>query len=276
MKNRFVFVCFLALSCSIAYSQVVDNLETKGSFGISDSKFFDKYMVVMPGPPSSARELLSEQSVKNLMMPPRKIGQNSNPIAFALAIALEYYVNFKSNFKDNLSPDYIQLNQKGENPMIESLQFLASTGTVSAAIVPYDMTTIPSAVFSAQKYKIKNYLILFKENTISRQKLFEVRKAIQKGNPVVVEFPVGPQFRDLKNTKIWKPDDGDKMSTFTYPLVAVGYDELTEQIELLNFLGTDWGDNGYIKMSYEHFMQIAKNAVVLIPEDKIIGKLWSC
>ncbi len=273
MKNRLFCVMTLMAISAVTDAQVQDNFETKGAFGISESQYFDKLMVVMPGPPSSARELLSEQSVKNLMMPPRKIGQASNPIAYALAATLEYYVNYKSNFKDNLSPDYIQLNQKGDNPMLESLQFLAATGTVSAAIVQYDVNTIPSAVFSAQKYKIKNYLILFKENTISRQKLFEVRKAIQKGNPVIVEFPVGQQFKDMKNTKIWKPDEADKSSTFTYPMVAVGYDELTEQLEFLNYLGTEWGDNGYIKISYENFMQIAKNAVVLIPDDKILGKL---
>ena len=271
MKSRIFLVFILHLIGNIAFAQV-DNLEIKGVLGISDSKYFDQLMITMPGLPSSARELLSEQSVKNLMMPPRKIGKNSNPIAYALAVTLEYYVNFKSNFKDNLSPDYIALSQKGENPMVESLQFLAGNGTVSAAIMPYDATAISSGVYSSQKFRIKNYLILFKESTIGRQKLFEVRKAIQKGNPVVVEFPVNQSFIEMKNTKVWKPEEKDKSSNITYPLVAVGYDELTEQFEFLNFMGTEWGDNGYIRMSYENFMQYAKSGLVLIPEDKIIGR----
>lgn len=268
----YILILFTLIAFNTNLFAQVDNLEIKGVLGISDNKYFDQLMIIMPGPPSSARELLTEQSVKNLMMPPRKIGKNSNPIAYALAAALEYYVNFKSNFKDNLSPDYIALSQKGENPMLESLQFLAGNGTVSAAILPYEATAISSAVYSSQKFKIKNYLILFKESTIGRQKLFEVRKAIQKGNPVIVEFPITQSFIEMKNTKIWKPDNKDKESTLTYPLVAVGYDELMEQFEFLNFMGTEWGDNGYIKMSYEHFMNYAKSGLVLIPEDKIIGK----
>ena len=99
-----------------------------------------------------------------------------------------------------------------------------------------------------------------------------MRKAIQKGNPVIVEFPITQSFIEMKNTKLWKPDYKDKDSNLTYPLVAVGYDELMEQFEFLNFMGTDWGDNGYIKMSYENFMNFAKSGLVLIPEDKIIGK----
>jgi hypothetical protein len=261
MKQSFVFFAFLASNFVFLSAQNQELTQTKGKLGIADAQLFDQYMRVVEGVGSSAKDLLNEQSLKSYMMPPRKAGNAANSATYAFSCALEYYVNLNNNYKDNLSPDFIRLQQPQANAE-ENLSFLASTGTVSAAILPFDSPNLTPSVYSAVKYKIKNYLKLFQPTTRPQQKLYDLRKAIMRGNPVVVEMSITQDFKTLRQTRYWQPTD--KTTVGTQYLVVVGYDEERKAVELLNSNGREWGNNGYIWVSYEDFGAFATNAYVLI------------
>ena len=261
---------YILFSCSIFFAQFVVAQKAftyKGEYAVSDLKMIEDLMPLLPGLGSPMKDIMNEQSIKPYMMTPRKVGERAPYTAYSVASCMEFYLNFKKNFKENLSPDYIYLSVESDgkvHKVEDALQFVAGTGTISAAILPYDAASISSNIYATQKFKIKNYLVLFREVTAAKQKIFEVKKALMRGNPVLVEMAVNQEFKLLNNTKYWSP--ATVKSTQNQALIAVGYDEDRKAIELQNSMGTDWGNNGYIWISYEDFGKLAQNGFVLVVE----------
>ena len=237
------------------------------AFGVTEMELIDELMFTMPGLGSSSRDMLTEQSVKPYMMPPRKSGADGSTNSYAIASCLEFYINFDKNYKVNLSPDFIELNlgQEKEYTLKESFSFLSETGTVSAAIMPYESATIPNSVFASEKYKIANFLHIFRSEMKSRMKIFEVKKALMRGNPVLIEMQIPEEFKDLKNTKYWTPVNEKPVETNTF--VIVGFDQDLESFEILSSYGSEWGRNGYLWVEYEDLAKFATDGYVMVPND---------
>ncbi|MCB0618335.1 MAG: hypothetical protein KDC43_13220 [Saprospiraceae bacterium] len=238
-------------------------LAAKG-VGINQPELFDQYMVTMPGLGSNARELLMEQSVKPYLMPPRRREYAGSANSYALAACLEFYANFDQNFKINLSPDYISLNLPQDN-IEDALFFLINNGTVNAAIMPYGASSIPSAVRATQKYTVLNYLHLYWKDTRGRQKTFETKKALMRGNPVIVQILMPADLSAWKDQKWW--DSSAQRPTQLQTFLVVGYHEGDEAFELQGSLGSGWADNGYIWVRYADFEKYAQDGYVLVPRD---------
>ncbi|MDF1868507.1 MAG: C1 family peptidase [Saprospiraceae bacterium] len=241
-------------------------VQSKGVvFGVTEMELIDELMFTMPGLGSSSRDMLTEQSVKPYMMPPRKIAAKGSATSYAIASCLEFYVNFDKNYKVNLSPDFIELNlgQKKNYPIKDAFTFMSSTGTVSAAIMPYESKTIPAGVFATEKYKIANFLHIFRPEMKTRQKVFEAKKALMRGNPVIIEMQIPENFKDLKNTKYWMPST-DK-PTETHPFVIVGFDQDLESFEILSTYGSEWGRNGYMWVEFDDLAKYATDGFVMVP-----------
>ncbi len=263
-----VAIC-LAMLPLFAYSQ--DDKMTKRSaasrapFGVKQADMIDLLMPTIEGVGGTARELLQQQSVKPYMMPVRKMGNRSSEMSYMLASCLEYYTNLDKNYKMNLSPDYISLHieNNGKKPSFEeAFGFLAKQGTVNAAIIPYDAANLSDAAYSSQKFKITNFLHLFMEVTPARQRVYEVRKALMRGNPVMVELKANEEIKSVVG-KMWEPSGAP---TQNYPLLVVGYDEAQQAFEVLSCWGRNWGSNGYIWISYDNFGKYVSNGYVLVPE----------
>lgn len=238
------------------------------ALGISAPEQIESFMYIVPGVGSSARDLLERQSLKPYMMPVRKTGFRGNDLSYATASCLEYYVNLGRNYKINLSPDFITLNLSGSGKSgnaKEVLAFLAEQGTVNAAIVPYDANELTGAVFSTPKYDVVNYLHIFTSLTRDRQRVFEAKKALMKGNPVLVELSTDGSLQNQIGTRYLKSVNA---GTTVNSLLLVGYDENEEAFEIMSSWGSAWGNNGYILMKYDDFGKLAVNGYVLIPEEK--------
>lgn len=234
--------------------------------GVSDATRFDQLMVTMPGVGSSSRFIQEQQTLKPYMMPVRTVGFRGSDWSYALATCMEYYVNLRRNFKDNLSPDYISLSLQanGQRPTLEQgLRFLVQNGTVSAAIVPYDAAQIPSTVYATAKYNLSNYLHLFQSYASGREKTFEMRKALMRGNPVVIEVNTKSDLPQLSQTLTWKPERTNQPSTFT--LIVVGFDEKIKSFEVMSCWGNDWGNNGYCWVTYDDLASVATDGYVMVP-----------
>ncbi len=234
--------------------------------GISDVAALDQIMYYIPGIGSSAREDLLRQNIKPYMMPIRQVPQMGMEWAYALADALEYYVNLNSNFKDNMSPDYIAMSlaNAGTRPnLVDGLGLLMNSGTVSAAIVPYNSSTIPNSVYSVARFGISNFGYLFRTETKARNRIFETRKALSRGNPVIVELATDASFSKLTGGS-YEPTGPVAESHF---LTVIGYDGENETFELRSSLGRSWGTGGYVTLSYDDFGDLAQTGYVLIPQE---------
>ena len=268
MKN-IIFLSILGIltPSALVFAQKPDpkvTYSSKGPFGISDAAQFDKLLKVVEGIGTSAKDALAEQSLKPYMMPPRRSGSSAPSATYALASCLEFYINLNNNYKDNLSPDFIKLSLPNTATVEDNLTFLAATGTVSAAILPFESPNLTPSVYSSVKYKIQNYLKLFQSTTRPQQKIYDIKKAVMRGNPVVIELQVTAEFKNLKQTRFYDPKQGDKTAAGTQHLVVVGYDEERRAFELQNAWGREWGNGGYVWMSYDDLSNLAMNGYVLL------------
>lgn len=237
------------------------------AFGVQDQRLIDMMMPFVKGVGRSVTSLdnLREQSVKPFMMPVREIEQVGTEMSYTLAACLEFYYNQDNNYKINLSPDFITLNLLGQNRGLQfkdAFQFLSQNGTVDSAILPYGSQKLTNAVYNASKFRITNYLHIFTPLTKSLQKIFEIRKALVRGNPVIVEFNADPSLLQANGKDIWVPTGAPSQ---VYPMAVVSFNEDKRMIELMSPWGSDWGRAGYIWISYDHFGQLAQNGFVVLP-----------
>lgn len=270
-NNRLLLIGILFSSFVLELSAQKDTLPPdfthKGvAIGISAPEMIDQLMVVMPGIGSNAKAMMSEQSIKTYLMTPRKVGERGTITSYILSACMEFYTNFRKNYKVNLSPDYVALNMaKTGNPDIKNgLRFLVTEGTISADVMPYDATKIPSGANATERFKVSNYLQIFKETHRESQKVFEVQKALMRGNPVIVEMNVPRTFENVSNTRFWTAI-GTNAERVTLPFMVVGYNLELEAFEVLSAWGTDWGTNGYLWIDFDDFGEIAQNGYVLVP-----------
>jgi len=236
------------------------------SFGVQDQRLIDMMMPFVKGVGrANSLDNLREQSVKPFMMPVREIEQVGTEMSYTLAACLEFYFNQDNNYKINLSPDFITLNLLGQNRALQfkdAFQFLSQNGTVDSAILPYGSQKLTNAVYNASKFRITNYLHVFTPLTKSLQKIFELRKALVRGNPVIVEFNADPSLLQANGKDIWVPTGAPSQ---VYPMAVVSFNEDKRMIELMSPWGSDWGRAGYIWISYDHFGQLAQNGFVVLP-----------
>lgn len=266
MRTKYFFLLLSFFTFSNLLAQLDSTMFEKKALsvvGITDAQLIDYLMVTMPNGKKESSASLKKQSIKTYMMPPRKADESGNTKCYALTACAEYYINYQENYKVNLSPDYVALSMPADN-LKEALSFLVKNGTVSADIMPYGSKFIPPSVRATQKYTVQNFLYIFREETKPRQKIFALRKAIVRGNPVLVEMRIPNNFEEFKNEELLLAEKS--MTAKTAPFVVVGYDENTQMVELLGTYGNGWGNNGYLEVSYDDFGAMAVEGFVLVPE----------
>ena len=256
---------FLTVLCTCVRAQTYGqvNKESAVLMGVEDLQTLDQMMAYIPGIGSPSSDL-SRQNIKSYMMPIRQAPDPAMSWAYALAAGVEYYQNLNNNFKDNLSPDYISLSlaRGGVRPNLEDgLRMLIQQGTVSAAIVPYGSTVIPNAVYSVQKFGISNFGYLFRPETRPRNKVFETKKALTRGNPVIVALRTDAAFANLRSSSY---STGNP--TQTHHLTVVGFDNENRYFELRGSFGRDWGEAGYVRIGFDDFGRLADAGFVMIPK----------
>ena len=235
------------------------------AIGISAPDMIEEMMVVMPGIGSNAKNMMNEQSVKAYFMPPRRVGKRGTVTSYTLAACLEFYQNFGQNYKVNLSPDFLaqKLFYEKEKDMRHALRLLVTDGTVSADVMPYDARAISTNLEEANRYRIANYLHIFDKNKRNTLKVFEVQKALMRGNPVIVELRVPEEFNNLRKTRFYTSLNEARQRSFAF--VVVGYNLELEAFEILSSWGPDWASDGYLWISFEDFGEMAQDGYVMVP-----------
>ncbi len=226
------------------------------SLGVKDEALIDLFMPRMPGFGGSSEEMLREQSVKPFLLPVRSQEIYAAEFCQVLADALEFYLNYEQNYKQNLSPDFLLLNMSA--PTLRSaLEVLAGEGTVDAAIMPYGARHLPTAIRAVARYKIVNFLELYHEGSRPVQKIFATRKSLMRGNPVVVllrvEQGILPDLPPAAQREV------------LHPFLVVGFDQQRQAFELRSAFGTAWGRFGYAWIDYKAFSKAAVEGYVIVP-----------
>lgn len=268
MRSIGISLLFLLILTCTTYGQNIrfKSAQRVTQIGIADPAMFDELMVLVPEIGSHSRNVLERQNLKPFMMPIREIGFRGDDMCYTLTSCLEYYLNLKKNYKINLSPDYISLSMAANGKALNAkdiLTFMIKDGTVNAAILPYDAGEITNAVFATQKYKINNYLYLFNASSKSLQKEFETKKALIRGNPVIIELMADEAVLSFREHEWGSARSGD----YRFSFIVVGFDESNKTFELRSNFGSDWANNGYISIDYNTFSQLATNGYVMVPEE---------
>ena len=274
MHTRLSSVLFFSLIfIPAAFSQkdtLNPDFRVKGTaIGISSPELIQEMMVTMEGIGSNAKEIMKQQSVKAYLMPPRQAGGEPTLMSYVLSACMEFYSNYGKNYKVNLSPDYVALNLSREDKadLKNALRFLVTEGTVSADIVPYGSPSIPRSAGATDKFRITNYLQIFRDTHRSSQKVFEVQKALMRGNPVIVELRVPKDFSEVSKTRFWTEAGSDMRDSEVLQFLVVSYNLELESFEVLSSWGTNWGSDGYLWLNFEDFGNLAQNGYVMVPAE---------
>jgi len=137
----------------------------------------------------------------------------------------------------------------------DALQFLETTGSATLATAPYlpnDFLTQPQpeAVEEAQNFRILDYYLA--------NDVMAIKRALVEGGIVLVCARVNPEFMYGEFAQYTK-EVHDRGSVARRPdqphgyhaMAIVGYNDARQALLFMNSWGTDWGENGYLWVSYD-------------------------
>lgn len=123
---------------------------------------------------------------------------------------------------------------------------------------------VPNAILEkALENKIKDYSRLFSGDESEMMKLESMKRSLQNGNPVIIGFMVENAFYSAKNVYI--PNGGEIEGGHAMCVIGYDDDKYGGSFEIVNSWGEDWGNEGYIWVRYEDFMNYTKYAYEMIP-----------
>ncbi|TAF98601.1 MAG: cysteine protease, partial [Cytophagia bacterium] len=116
----------------------------------------------------------------------------------------------------------------------------------------------------ALKYKIKGFATLFSRDETKSFKLNVVKKALAEGNPIMSGMFCVPSFNSPKG--VWQPTELPKSATSGHGICVVGYDDnkYGGAFEIMNSWGNKWGNEGFIWVSYDTFIDFMHCAIEAI------------
>lgn len=132
---------------------------------------------------------------------------------------------------------------------------------------------IPSTVKEKAKQNvIERYNRVITGAETSLERIENVKRAIHKGNPVIIGFMVEKALHVTKN--LYVPDG--QGTGGGHALTVVGFDDekYGGAFEIVNSWGTDWGNAGYFWIKYDDFVTYTRYALEMIPKVKPIEEVY--
>ncbi|MCW7463923.1 fibronectin type III domain-containing protein [Leptospira limi] len=111
--------------------------------------------------------------------------------------------------------------------------------------------------------------------------LSSVKLALAEKKPVLIGYLVYENFLDPKPDAVFQQGNGDVLGAQS--LVILGYNDKKKAFKVWNTWGTNWGDQGYLWISYDSFPKHTKSIYVanpsegnqLLTESKLMNELES-
>lgn len=85
---------------------------------------------------------------------------------------------------------------------------------------------------------------------------YAIRRRVDAGMPVIGIIKADKTFKNL-NSEVWISSQDSRL--YTHAVVIIGYDDIAQEIEVVNCLGKNWGAGGVAKIKYNdlyHFQQL--------------------
>lgn len=114
---------------------------------------------------------------------------------------------------------------------------------------------------TAARYRIKDYERLFNVQDGDQLKIYNVKKALSGGSPVVVGMVTPTSF--FGSGKLWEPKPGEDPQDKTlrgHALCIIGYDDnrYGGAFRVINSFGPRWADGGYCWISYQNIARFTR------------------
>ncbi|AFL79889.1 cysteine protease [Aequorivita sublithincola DSM 14238] len=123
---------------------------------------------------------------------------------------------------------------------------------------------------TASHNKIKDFRRLITFDAPSHEIIDNVKRALHNGNPVIGGFKVENALFVAKN--VYVPDNIPTNSGHAMCVIGFDDEKYGGAFEIVNSWGTNWGNNGYIWMKYDDFVNLCQYAVELIPNPKPVDQ----
>ena len=119
------------------------------------------------------------------------------------------------------------------------------------------------AQHKAKFYRINEYQKLISYQTPVEDKQELVKRALAEQYPVIIGLKINRRFADLSSgDKYWWPKYGNTAPAGGHALVVVGYNDRRRAFRLFNSWGKEWGDKGFIWVTYDVFAKYCKYAYI--------------
>jgi len=234
--------------------------------------------------PFSGKELPPSVDLSDKMPPPGQQGNQNSCVAWSIAYAVKsyqekleegnpYFAGGSLNFDAVFSPSYIynQINNGIDGGLLfkTALDLLLAEGAPKMSVMPYndrDFLTRPTSFQKeqAKKYKIAEWDAVDLNKSNLQDRIFNVKTMLNAGFPVMIGARVDEGFNvDGKaglRPYIWSANKGNIIGN--HAMVTVGYDDAVGAFKVLNSYGPEWGNNGYLWITYDHFVNVVNEAYI--------------
>jgi hypothetical protein len=251
------------------------------------------FLATPKAPPLSRGDygtLPSKASLKSFAPQPGDQGQQGSCVGWATAYAARTILASSNGEvperKASFSPAYVynQIHVGGCNDgslLSDALRLLAGDGAATLADFPYDehnCTRLPntSQMQRARTFRIGEWRRLF--DSFSVNKHIPVRRALAEGHPVPIAMMLPKSFMDYSNGIFrattaereaiisGEPSAIDRHIAGGHAMTAIGYDDDGQWIEIINSWSHDWGEDGYVRVSWETFNTFVVEAYEIMPQ----------
>jgi len=213
--------------------------------------------------PLTGSQIPPSVDLSNRFPQPKTQGTQGSCVGWAIGYALKSYTemikrNWDLGFPDHVfSPAYIynQLNSssdcKGGITYPDALNLLHSDGVAPWSSFPYDPSDCSKQPDTNIRQLAKQFSVV-SYRRVNVQDPTEIEDQLAAGFPVLAGIVVDAPFWHLASpnyTQYIGPQIG------AHALVVIGYDHAKSQFRLINSWGDQWGDHGYVWLSYTAFSQ---------------------
>ncbi len=88
-----------------------------------------------------------------------------------------------------------------------------------------------------------------------------LKQAISRNKPVILAIAVDASFVNNIFTRIYVPQISKKIGE--HAVTLIGYDDISKEFEIINSYGTEWGNEGFFKISYNDLFKICYKAFTI-------------
>lgn len=184
----------------------------------------------------------------------------NNDVAGSPEFAYAYYK--KINNDNNCNDGAFLFNEGGDKGLAETLRTVGTTSWNQTPFVNNKVCSVTNSTQASQaaSNKISGYYRLDKDeyNNIN-----EIKTWLYGGYPLWFAVNVEDNW-DKIGTGTWTQSSG---KAEPHAMVIVGYDDSRKALKIANSWGTNWGDNGYGWVGYDHFVK-------LIGETQTVGVIY--